>query len=106
MSYGARSGSLPDKAQRSRSVSATPDRLRVRGRSPAFNALAAAFEGPKDRNLSTPPPIIRKLYAKSQTQESAKFAPKSSVIASLTSGFESFRPPKDNLIPRSIKGIL
>lgn len=103
VSYGGRSNSAPEKAQRSRSVCATPDRVRVRGRSPAFNALAAAFEGPKDRNLSTPPPIVRKLYAKSLTPESAKLAPKSSVIAALSSSFESFRPSKENFIPRSFK---
>ncbi|KAI9078725.1 hypothetical protein K1719_039312 [Acacia pycnantha] len=103
VSYGGRSSGAPEKPQRSRSVCATPDRARVRGRSPAFNALAATFEGPKDRNLSTPPPMIRKLYAKSLTPDSAKLAPKSTAIASLTSSFESFRPSKENLIPRSFR---
>ncbi|KAF7806650.1 villin-4 [Senna tora] len=100
VSYGGRSGSAPEKPQRSRSVSLVPERARVRGRSPAFNALAATFEGPKDRNLSTPPPMIRKLYPKSLTPDSAKLAPKSAAIAALSSSFESRR---DNFIPRSVK---
>ncbi|XP_004507882.1 villin-4-like isoform X2 [Cicer arietinum] len=102
VSYGGRSSGLPEKSQRSRSMSVSPDRVRVRGRSPAFNALAATFESSNVRNLSTPPPMIRKLYPKSMTPDSATLAPKSSAISSLTSTFE--RPSaRDNLIPRSLK---
>ncbi|XP_059637389.1 villin-4-like isoform X2 [Cornus florida] len=59
--YGGRSAVAAEKSQRSRSVSFSPDRVRVRGRSPAFNALAANFESPNTRNLSTPPPMLEKL---------------------------------------------
>lgn len=103
MSYGGRS-SVPDKSQRSRSMSFSPDRVRVRGRSPAFNALAANFENPNARNLSTPPPVVRKLYPKSVTPDSAKQASKSEAIAALSVGFEKKGPPRETMIPRSIKG--
>ncbi|TKY54547.1 Villin-4 protein [Spatholobus suberectus] len=102
VSYGGRSGGVPDKSQRSRSMSVSPDRVRVRGRSPAFNALAANFENPNARNLSTPPPMIRKLYPKSVTPDTTKMAPKSSAIAHLTSSFEQ-SSAQENLIPRSQK---
>ncbi|KAK4265504.1 hypothetical protein QN277_026552 [Acacia crassicarpa] len=102
-SYGGRSSSVPDKSQRSRSMSFSPDRVRVRGRSPAFNALAATFENPNARNLSTPPPMGRKLYPKSVTPDSAKSAPKSAAIAALSSSFEQPPSARDSLIPRSIK---
>ncbi|KAL5549272.1 hypothetical protein UlMin_004503 [Ulmus minor] len=104
VSYGGRS-SVPDKSQRSRSMSFSPDRVRVRGRSPAFNALAATFENPNTntRNLSTPPPVGRKLYPKSVTPDSAKLASKSAAIASLTASFEQPAPAREVLIPRSIK---
>lgn len=85
-------------------MSFSPDRVRVRGRSPAFNALAAAFENPGARNLSTPPPVGRKLYPKSVTPDSAKSAPKSAAIAALSSSFEQPPSARDSLIPRSIKG--
>ncbi|KAK9274850.1 hypothetical protein L1049_022104 [Liquidambar formosana] len=101
VSYGGRS-SVPDKSQRSRSMSFSPDRVRVRGRSPAFNALAATFENPNARNLSTPPPVVRKLYPKSVTPDSAKLASRSSAIAALTAGFEK-PPARETLIPRSVK---
>lgn len=100
-SYGGRS-SVPDKSQRSRSMSFSPDRVRVRGRSPAFNALAANFENPNARNLSTPPPMVRKLYPKSVTPDSAKLAPKSAAIAALTASFEK-TPPREPIIPKSIR---
>ena len=74
----------------------------MRGRSPAFNALAANFENPNARNLSTPPPIVRKLYPKSGTPDSEKLDSKSVAIASLTSTFE--QPPREPIIPRSLKG--
>lgn len=99
-SYGGRS-SVPDKSQRSRSMSFSPDRVRVRGRSPAFNALAATFENANNRNLSTPPPIVRKLYPKSVTPDSAKLASRSSAIASLTATFE--KPAQANNVPRPLK---
>ncbi|KAF7838016.1 villin-4 [Senna tora] len=102
-SYGGRSSSVPDKSQRSRSMSFSPDRVRVRGRSPAFNALAAAFENPNARNLSTPPPVVRKLYPKSVTPDSAKSAaPKSAAIAALSSSFEQPPSARDSIIPRSV----
>ncbi|XP_061990495.1 villin-4 isoform X1 [Rosa rugosa] len=99
VSYGGRS-SVPEKSQRSRSMSFSPDRVRVRGRSPAFNALAATFESANARNLSTPPPMVRKsqLYPKSVTPDSSKLASKSSAIAALTASFEI-----TNNIPRSPK---
>ncbi|KAF6142356.1 hypothetical protein GIB67_023381 [Kingdonia uniflora] len=102
VSYGGRS-SVPDKSQRSsRSMSFSPDRVRVRGRSPAFTALAATFESTNNtRNLSTPPPIVRKLYPKSVTPDSAKLASRSAAIAALTAGFE--KPAQGNVIPRPIK---
>lgn len=85
--YGGRS-SVPDKSQRSRSMSFSPDRVHVRGRSPAFNALAAAFENPNPRNLSTPPPGVTKLYPKSVNPDSEKVASRSAAIAALTATFE------------------
>jgi len=83
-------------------MSFSPDRVRVRGRSPAFNALAATFENTNARNLSTPPPMARKLYPKSVTPDSIKVAPKSASIAALTASFE--QTPRDPIIPRSRKG--
>lgn len=102
VSYGGRSPA-PEKSQRSRSMSFSPDRVRVRGRSPAFNALAANFENPNARNLSTPPPMVRKLYPKSGTPESAQQASRSSAIAALSTSFEQPAPARGTLIPRSIK---
>ncbi|KAK8635439.1 hypothetical protein V6N13_004176 [Hibiscus sabdariffa] len=99
-SYGGRSSSVPDRSQRSRSMSFSPERVRVRGRSPAFNALAAAFENPNGRNLSTPPPVAKKLYPKSVTPDSAK---KSAAITALTSSFERPPPARETIIPRSVK---
>nr|XP_010927065.1 villin-5 isoform X1 [Elaeis guineensis] len=95
--YGGRS-SVPDKSQRSRSMSFSPDRVRVRGRSPAFNALAAAFENPNPRNLSTPPPAVTRLYPKSVTPDSAKVGSRSAAIAALTATFEppSMTPSKSS----------
>ncbi|KAG4929658.1 hypothetical protein JHK86_046619 [Glycine max] len=100
--FGGRSSGAPDKSQRSRSMSVSPDRVRVRGRSPAFNALAANFESSNARNLSTPPPMIRKLYPKSVAKDTAQLVPKSSAIAHLTSSFEPFSA-LENLIPQSQK---
>ncbi|XP_027922177.1 villin-4 isoform X1 [Vigna unguiculata] len=102
VSYGGRSGGVPDKSQRSRSMSVSPDRVRVRGRSPAFNALAANFENTNTRNLSTPPPMVRKLYPKSGAQDTVKPASKFSAISHLTSSFE-LPSARENLIPRSQK---
>eukprot|EP00252_Welwitschia_mirabilis_P024171 TRINITY_DN7065_c0_g1_i1.p1 TRINITY_DN7065_c0_g1~~TRINITY_DN7065_c0_g1_i1.p1 ORF type:complete len:1024 (+),score=247.76 TRINITY_DN7065_c0_g1_i1:394-3465(+) len=93
--YSGRS-SVPDKTQRSRSTSFSPDRVRVRGRSPAFNALASAFENPSARGVSTPPPVVRKLYPKSVTPDSLNKAtpPRAAAIAALTSKFEPFKERK------------
>lgn len=97
---------MPDKSQRSRSMSFSPERVRVRGRSPAFNALAANFENPNARNLSTPPPVVRKIYPKSGSPDSAKMASKSTAIAALTATFEKPPPARQVIMPRSVKGIL
>lgn len=85
-------------------MSFSPDRVRVRGRSPAFNALAANFENPNARNLSTPPPVVRKIYPKSVSPD-AKLGPKSSAIAALSATFEKSPPVREVMIPRSIKGM-
>lgn len=84
-------------------MSFSPDRVRVRGRSPAFNALAANFENvnTNTRNLSTPPPVVRKIYPKSVTPDSAKLASKSTAIAALTASFEK-SSPREAIIPRSV----
>ena len=78
----------------------------MRGRSPAFNALAANFENPNARNLSTPPPVVRKLYPKSGTPESAQQDSRSAAIAALSAGFEQPAPARGTLIPRSVKGTM
>ncbi|KAI4381125.1 hypothetical protein MLD38_007233 [Melastoma candidum] len=103
VSYSGRSSGIPDKSQRSRSVSFSPERVRVRGRSPAFNALAANFENPNARNLSTPPPVVRKIYPKSFTPDSGRLTPKASSIAALSSSFEKSPPTREVMIPKSIK---
>lgn len=90
-SIGARSTAASEKPQRSRSVSASHDRPRSRGRSPAFSAIAANFENKNARNLSTPPPAVEKLIQKSGTSDSTKST--------------SSTPAGANLIPRSVKGI-
>ncbi|XLR68774.1 hypothetical protein S83_019446, partial [Arachis hypogaea] len=76
------------------------------GRSPAFNAIASTFEKPKDRNLSTPPPIVRKVYPKSGTANlntlSLGLGSKSSAIARLTSSFE-MPSARGKLIPQSLR---
>ncbi|XP_022135032.1 villin-4-like isoform X2 [Momordica charantia] len=104
--YGGRSSSVPEKSQRSRSVSFSPDRVRVRGRSPAFNALAANFENPNARNLSTPPPMVRRLYPKSVTPDSSRLASKNAAIAALSASFEQPPPAREAIIPRSLRGSL
>lgn len=101
VSYGGRSSSLPEKSQRSRSMSFSPDRVRVRGRSPAFNALAANFENPNSRNLSTPPPMVRKLYPKSVTPDSSKLDSRSAAIAALSASFE--QPAREPVVPKTPK---
>lgn len=102
---GGRSTASPEKPQRSRSVTvaSSRDRPRQRGRSPAFNALAANFEKPSIRNLSTPPPDVKKLYPKPGTSDSPKLVSKSMAIAQLKSQFE--KPAKTSLIPRILKGM-
>ncbi|KAI3446627.1 hypothetical protein Pfo_003292 [Paulownia fortunei] len=101
VSHSGRSAA-PEKSQRSRSMSFSPDRVRVRGRSPAFNALAATFESPNTRNLSTPP-MVRKIYPKSVTPDSGNQASRSSAIAALSSSFEQPAPARQFIIPRSPK---
>ncbi|CAH9070492.1 unnamed protein product [Cuscuta epithymum] len=101
VSYVGRS-SAPEKS-RSRSMSSSPDRVRVRGRSPAFSALAATFESANSRNLSTPPPMVRRVYPKSVTPDSAKLATKSAAISALSSSFEKHLPPRDVVVPRATK---
>ncbi len=93
--YSGRS-TVQDKSQRSRSMSFSPERVRVRGRSPAFTALAANFESANSRNLSTPPPVVKKLYPKSATPDSSSAPSKSSATASLTGSFDR---------PKSVKGM-
>lgn len=83
-------------------MSFSPERVRVRGRSPAFNALAANFENTNARNLSTPPPVVRKLFPKSGSPDLATVAPKSAANADLSSSFEL---PKEVKIPKSLKGM-
>ncbi|XP_073269099.1 villin-4-like isoform X2 [Primulina huaijiensis] len=103
ISYGGRSAA-PEKSQRSRSVSSfSPDRVRVRGRSPAFNAIAANFENTNARNMSTPPPMVTKLFPKSVTLDSAKLTSRSAAIALISAGFEQPAPARDFTIPRSVK---
>ncbi|KAL4590038.1 hypothetical protein LXL04_002956 [Taraxacum kok-saghyz] len=118
VSFGGRSGS--EKPQRSRSVSFGSERPRARGRSPAFNALASKFDNPTQRNLSTPPPLVKKLYPKGNDSggggggnldtsklpgnlDTSKLFSKSKAIASLTASFD--KPTRDKLMPRSIKAV-
>nr|KAJ0199770.1 hypothetical protein LSAT_V11C600307170 [Lactuca sativa] len=100
-SHGGRSVAT-EKPQCSRSVSFSPDRVRVRGRSPAFNALASTFENANARNLSTPPPLVRKPYPKSGATDSPNVVVRSTAITSLTATFEQ-PPPREPLMPRSVK---
>ncbi|KQJ95723.1 hypothetical protein BRADI_3g18707v3 [Brachypodium distachyon] len=76
--------STGQESQRSRSMSSSPERSRVRGRSPAFTALASTFESANTRNLSTPPPVAKKLYPKSVTPDSSNTSSKSSAPAAPT----------------------
>uniref|UniRef100_A0A0D9W924 HP domain-containing protein n=1 Tax=Leersia perrieri TaxID=77586 RepID=A0A0D9W924_9ORYZ len=89
-----------DKSQRTRSMSHSPERHRVRGRSPAFTAIASAFENPSTRNLSTPPPAVKKLFPKSGGSDLSKTTPKKLAISALTSAFED---PMKSTIPKSVK---
>ncbi|CAA0837346.1 Villin-4 [Striga hermonthica] len=93
----------PEKSQRSRSVTFSPERARVRGRSPAFNALASTFENPNSRNLSTPPPMVKKLYPRSSSPDSVNPPSKSAAIAALSVGFQQPGPARQFVIPRSIR---
>ena len=99
--YSGRS-TTQDKSQRSRSMSFSPERVRVRGRSPAFTALAANFESSNNRNLSTPPPVVKKLYPKSLTPDSSNTSSKSSAIAALAGSSDR---PTQTPTPESIKGM-
>ncbi|TVU15861.1 hypothetical protein EJB05_39402 [Eragrostis curvula] len=98
MAFAGRSAGQ-DKSQRPRSMSTSPERPRVRGKSPAFTALTSAFENQNTRNLSTPPPAIRKLFPKSGAPDSSKPSSKQSAISSLTSSFEG---PMKGIIPKSV----
>ncbi|RAL50815.1 hypothetical protein DM860_015962 [Cuscuta australis] len=102
-SYSGRS-IASEKSQRSRSLSSSPDRVRARGRSPAFNALAANFENPSTRNLSTPPPMVRKIFPKSGTPDSTKLPSRSAAIAALTATFDKTPSPARSSIPSFTKG--
>ncbi|XP_073305104.1 villin-4-like [Primulina huaijiensis] len=103
ISYGGRFAA-PEKSQRSRSVSSfSPDKVRVRGRSPAFNALAANFENTNARNMSTPPPMVTRLFPKSGNLDSAKPTSRSAAIALISAGFEQPATARDFTIPRSVK---
>lgn len=82
-------------------MSFSPDILRLRGRSPAFNALAATFENPNPRNLSTPPPAVSKLHPKAVAPDLVKLASRSAAIAALTATFE---PPRGSVAPKSSEG--
>lgn len=104
IALAGRSGAPEKTQQRSRSLSVAPDRNRVRGRSPAFNALASAFESPNARNLSTPPPMVNNLYPKSlDIQDATK--ERSAAIAALTKGFEQTGAARQLIFPRSIRGM-
>jgi gelsolin len=83
-------------------MSTSPERPRVRGKSPAFTALTSAFENRSIRNLSTPPPAIKKLFPKSGAPDSWNPQSKQSAISALSSSFEG---PMKNMIPKSVKGI-
>lgn len=97
--YSGRS-TTQDKSQRSRSMSFSPERVRVRGRSPAFTALAANFESSSNRNLSTPPPVVKKLYPKSVTPDSSNTSSKSSAIAALAGSLDR---PSQTPTPEFVK---
>uniref|UniRef100_A0ACD5UV88 Uncharacterized protein n=2 Tax=Avena sativa TaxID=4498 RepID=A0ACD5UV88_AVESA len=85
-----------DKSQRSRSMSTSPECHRIRGRSPAFAALTSTFEKPSTRNLSTPPPAIKKLFPKSTGPETSK----QTAISELTSSLEG---PLRSSIPKHLR---
>ncbi|KAL6652084.1 hypothetical protein ACP70R_011009 [Stipagrostis hirtigluma subsp. patula] len=101
LAFSGRSTAGQDKSQRPRSMSTSPERPRVRGKSPAFTALTSAFEKPSTRNLSTPPPAVRKLFPRSGAPDPSKRSPKKSAISALTSSFEG---PIKSTIPKSVKG--
>ena len=98
--YSGRS-TTQDKSQRSRSMSFSPERVRVRGRSPAFTALAANFESSSNRNLSTPP-VVKKLYPKSVTPDSSNTSSKSSAIAALAGSLDH---PSQTPASEFVKGM-
>ncbi|KAL8493454.1 hypothetical protein ACS0TY_024605 [Phlomoides rotata] len=103
VSIGGRSGA-PEKSQRSRSVSVSAERVRVRGRSPAFNALASTFEDHSVRNLSTPPTMMGKLFPRSVATESGSQASRSAAIAALSAGLQTPTPAaRPFIFPRSLK---
>ncbi|KAL4188346.1 hypothetical protein AMTRI_Chr08g201960 [Amborella trichopoda] len=67
--YGMHSTeSTPDRS-RSKSVSSERER-QVRSKSPALTAMASRFETSNGRGLSTPPPVVRKLFPRSSPESS------------------------------------
>ncbi|KAL6843230.1 hypothetical protein ACP4OV_026943 [Aristida adscensionis] len=96
--YSGRSTTQDKSQPRSRSMSFSPERVRVRGRSPAFTALAANFESAGNRNLSTPPPVVKKLYPKSVTPDSSNTS-KSSATAALSGSTDRPQIPE----PKPVK---
>lgn len=104
-SYGGRSIASIEKSFHTRSMSFNSERTRVRGRSPAFNALAANFENP-NRNLSTPPPPLvgKKLFPRFLTPNSTKItSPRSDVISTFTSTLET---PTENFTRMQLRHYL
>jgi gelsolin len=82
-------------------MSFSPEHVRVRGKSPAFTALAANFESQGNRNLSTPP-VVKKLYPKSVTPDSSNTSSKSSAISSLAGSLDR---PAQNSAAKPVKGM-
>jgi gelsolin len=101
--FSGRNAGQDKSQQRTRSMSHSPERHRIRGRSPAFTAIASAFENPSTRYLSTPPPAVKKLFPRSGGSELPKTSSKQSAINALTSAFEG---PTKSTIPKSVKGTL
>nr|CAH66716.1 OSIGBa0118P15.6 [Oryza sativa] len=98
--FSGRNAGQDKSQQRTRSMSHSPERHRIRGRSPAFTAIASAFENPSTRYLSTPPPAVKKLFPRSGGSELPKTSSKQSAINALTSAFEG---PTKSTIPKSVK---
>lgn len=88
-------------------MSVSAERVRVRGRSPAFNALASTFENHSARNLSTPPTMMGKLFPRSVATEAGSQASRSAAIAALSAGLQTPTPAaRPFIFPRSLKGYI